>query len=115
VANVEKLEAVMDYIRNHPEEHNQSSWAERGSCGTTLCFAGTTVALAGYAIMWDALTNDAHLCRAPKNAFRNEYISEVAANELELSDAQARSLFLNALTFDDVERTVKDIINEQTP
>jgi len=110
MANVEKLEAVLDYIRTHPEEHDQSVWADRGSCGTTLCFAGTAVVLSGYEILWDETTNDAYLCqRGPETG----HIAEVAADELELSDVQANDLFLSADTFDDVERTVKDIINDE--
>lgn len=112
MANVEKLEAVLDYIRTHPEEYNQTVWADRGSCGTTLCFAGTAVVLSGYKILWDETTTDAYLCqRGPEDG----HIAEVAADELELSDVQASNLFLNAVSFDDVERTVKDIINEQAP
>lgn len=112
MANVEKLEAVLDYIRTHPEEHNQSTWAEKTACGTTLCFAGTAAALAGHQFVWDEFSNDAYLCRAQSG--KVEYVAAVAVRELDLTDAQADALFIHSSTFDEVERTVKDIINEQT-
>jgi len=112
MANVEKLEAVLDYIRSYPEEHNQSAWAEKGACGTTLCFAGTAVVLSGYEIVWQADGHDAYMCQ---RGLETGHIAEVAADELQLSNAQAKDLFLGAFSFDDVERAVKDIINEQGP
>lgn len=112
MANVEKLEAVLDYIRTHPDEHDQSTWAGKGPCGTTLCFAGTAVVLAGYEILWGALAPDSHLCQRGSDV---RSISSVAATDLELSPRRAIELFLNSPAFGDVERKVKDICNEQSP
>ncbi len=39
MANAERLQTVMQYITDHPEEHNQGWWFS-GSCGTAACFAG---------------------------------------------------------------------------
>jgi hypothetical protein len=109
MANVEKLEAVLDYIRTHPEEHDQIQWAEKGdTCGTTLCFAGTAAVLAGYQMVWQA-DDTAYTC---SNGIETEYVSTIAMRELGLTEAQTDSLFIRSVTFDDVERTVKDIINE---
>lgn len=112
MANVEKLEAVLDYIRTHPEEHDQTTWAERGgACGTTLCFAGTAVALAGYQMVWE-LDDTAYIC---SNGSELDAVATIAMRELGLTEDQTDSLFIRSVTFDDVERTVKDIINEHTP
>ena len=116
MANVEKLEAVLDYIRQHPEEHDQGTWAETNACGTTLCFAGTAVVLAGYRVAWKEWDTEAYLCLPPGDeADEFERIDEVAKRILDLDDYQAKRLLLNSETFDDVERVVKDIINEQAP
>jgi len=37
--------ATLDYIREHPEEWNQSSYFS--TCGSTACFAGRALLLAG--------------------------------------------------------------------
>lgn len=39
------LRKVGDYIAEHPEEYDQSFWAQKSACGTTHCVAGTTVFL----------------------------------------------------------------------
>lgn len=41
---------VVLYLRSHPQEWNQSTWARRSACGTTMCFAGTTVVQAGFTL-----------------------------------------------------------------
>lgn len=46
--NTVLLRAVMDNILAHPEGHDQRWFARRTGCGTTECFAGRAVALAGY-------------------------------------------------------------------
>lgn len=45
-------QAVLDYIEEHPEKHDQSNWVmnyesglSENMCGTTMCVAGTSVYL----------------------------------------------------------------------
>lgn len=38
--NTQKLTDTLEYVREHPEEHNQGSWGKRTDCGTTFCIAG---------------------------------------------------------------------------
>lgn len=45
MVNLERLNAVMDYIEAHPEEHDQDSLGIKTKCGTTMCFAGLAVYL----------------------------------------------------------------------
>lgn len=47
--NVPLLTKVMEHIELHPDEHDQSEWAQSDSpqseCGTVKCFAGHAVAM----------------------------------------------------------------------
>lgn len=126
MANVGKIEAVMDYILTHPEEHDQSKWAAKSEgCGTTMCFAGTAVMLAGHRLMWEE-------CRLDPNGFFADYcvlpsehpcvswwgdgfapIADIAAYELELNWEERHALFHDSKSLDDLERVVKDIANGQ--
>lgn len=54
MANVERLKEVREYIREHPEQHEQRFWAQKKGCGTALCLAGTAALLAGQEFEWSA-------------------------------------------------------------
>lgn len=43
--NKDLLERTMSYIEAHPEEHDQTRWAN--ACGTAFCFAGHAAILSG--------------------------------------------------------------------
>lgn len=43
--NADRLHAVLDHIKAHPEQHLQETWGRRTECGTVACFAGWTVLL----------------------------------------------------------------------
>lgn len=124
MANVEKLEATLDHIRMNREQHDQRAWAMKTECGTAMCFAGWTVALEGYEFAWkgepamdfygNAISDDyATRCMKPGVASSESRVEWAAANILELDVPQARELFYHSATFDDVEQTVKDIINAE--
>lgn len=38
-------QAVLDYIHEHPEKHNQLDFFGVNGCGTTMCIAGTVLFL----------------------------------------------------------------------
>lgn len=127
MANVEKLEAVMDHIRMNREQHDQERWAVKTSCGTTMCFAGWTVVLEeGYELKWHDMRTDLALQYSPGLIAYADYcdgpatsgitaapVQMVAEIVLGLTRKQGHSLFHLAKTFDDVEQTVKDIINAE--
>lgn len=48
-----RLDAALAWIDAHPEQHDQSVWMARSSCGTTYCLAGAVVMLAGAEPLWD--------------------------------------------------------------
>lgn len=51
--NAELAYAVLDHIDAHPEQHDQSRWFQKTTCGTTGCFAGWAVVLAGHHVEFD--------------------------------------------------------------
>lgn len=131
MANVEKLEQVLDYIKTHPGKHDQANWAVKGACGTTLCFAGTAVMLAGYEMYWAGRgilswdCGSTSLCKVPEghplsvrmpkdlDAARPLVagIPSVAQRELELTDDEREALFIDAANLDHLEAMVKNIAN----
>lgn len=129
MANVEKLEQVLDYIKTHPEGHDQKDWAVRGACGTTLCFAGTAVMLAGYEMYWAGILSwdrdSTSLCKVPEGHPLSVRMPEdldaarplvagipsVAQRELELTDDEREALFIDAANLDHLEAMVKNIAN----
>jgi hypothetical protein len=43
--------AALRYIEEHPEEWDQENWGMAAPCGSTFCFAGHVVRLAGYTLL----------------------------------------------------------------
>lgn len=110
--NTELAERVLTYVKEHPEEHDQSVWAWRNpdnSCNTTMCFAGTTVVMEyGFdSLNWgDAqVRSQANTATITENGTKQTLpISELAADALDLADWQAQQLFYESETLEDVER-----------
>jgi hypothetical protein len=132
MANVALLGKVLDHIRANRKEHSQEQWARTTRCGTTYCFAGWTVQLAGHEIDWSdcAITETLDVyddavfvtgsCKVPDE--RPEYgelfggsaaIWTVARYELGLTENEAAALFMGANTFAAVEETVARIIADE--
>jgi hypothetical protein len=87
---------VLEYIEAHPEEHDQNSWAvKKMSCGTTMCYAGTTLSLAGYQLLWEKLLNGDFAATEAQNPRTGEIVSieEEAAKLLDLTSWEANRLF----------------------
>lgn len=94
MANRENLILLRDYLWAHPEEHNQTSWARKSSCGTTRCLAGTAAFLAGKEIDWSrgavlAGTGITVTARTTDGL----WIEEVAQEWLGLDPEEANELF----------------------
>ena len=80
---------VLDHIEQHPNLHEQVSWAGKSACGTTGCVAGWTVMLCDgwkYDEMWG-------LVDAEGNTARNAYVFREATASLGLEEEEARELF----------------------
>lgn len=93
-ANVALANKVMEHIEANPEEHDPTRWAIRNSCGTACCFAGRTVVMTGWELIFgrhggsDDLT--AAWCSRDSEV---RFINEVAAEELGLTEDEADELF----------------------
>lgn len=120
MANIQKLEAVLEYIRTHPKEHDQGIWAHRTSCGTAMCMAGTAVALEGHKIIWpeiDLVYYQADKCLVPDGHKAREwgenfgYIWNVAEADLELTSYEADILFEGDNSLQDLEAMVENLAN----
>jgi hypothetical protein len=90
--NVPLLRKTMEYIEAHPQEWDQDEWVAKGSCGTTMCFAGTAAYLMG-AVMDPRV--DVSMCTLPDGSSKN--IEWYAAEQLGLTVAQARAIFYSSV------------------
>lgn len=86
--NVPLLRKTLEHITEHRQEWYQGAWAIRTECGTAYCLAGHAVVLSGHEI------------RVPEGEYQlgyatasGEYVSEVAMEELGLTEWEAERLF----------------------
>lgn len=92
--NVELLQRTMQYINDHPEQHNQERWVN--ICGTSACFAGWAAIFSGMSVeeIWDV--NDMY---------------QVGAKLLDIRYLDANVLFAPTNTRAMLELMVKDLVN----
>ena len=113
VFNADFADSVIGAIEAHPEQHNQSMWAQQNECGTTMCFAGWAVTLAGAKLEFFDIAPDikrAYDCVLPDGQVRN--ISDYAAKLLGINETQREALFHNMNNnLDVIKDIVKDIAN----
>lgn len=53
MADIEKLDRIIDHIERHPEEWRQASYGLRTECGTAFCVAGHAAVLDRAELVWD--------------------------------------------------------------
>lgn len=115
MANVELLERVMTYIKDHPEKHDQSLWLNgtytkvvNGKvsdwCATAGCFAGWTVLLSG-------LYSEAEIYEQWCSTDFCADIPGIAEEVLQISYDDREILFFGTNTRDSLDLMVKDIAN----
>lgn len=107
------LRGVLEHIETHTEEWDQSYWAKKTGCGTSFCFAGWTVVLAGLGdeIQWyedGKWYEDGNLKRA-ETLKDGSTISDTAAMILGLDFDAATRLFYGTNTLDQVRQKVNDL------
>jgi len=102
MANQEKVKAVLDAILEHPEHHDQNNWAKQTSCGTVMCIAGWACHLEGLQFQWDNYYGimpegraDSVVAEASDMLDSEEFVGDMAARILGLSDVEAYRLFHN--------------------
>ncbi len=106
--DVARLRKGLEFALAHPEEHDQSSWAERTVCGTTMCLAGTVVVQAGYTLLWQPGATTSGYARHPKTGARVPVPTQ-ARDLLGITSAQATRLFLDSETIDELYVAANDI------
>lgn len=88
--NAELAYRVLDHIEAHPEEWYQGRWYSELSCGTTACFAGHAVLLAGGKIV--QRIRPFYLAQIPGSDILND-IRDAARSVLGISEWGADCLF----------------------
>lgn len=93
--NTELLLRVADAIENDPGSYDQSMWARRGACGTTMCIAGHACVLSGWRFEFDPAMHivDSGLVSSPDLAFSRVDAEYVAQDLLGFTEEEAESLF----------------------
>lgn len=113
VFNADFADSVVGAIEANPAQHSQSMWAQQNECGTTMCFAGWAVTLAGAKMEFFDIRHDlkrAYDCTLPSGESRN--ISDYAAELLGVNETQREALFHNMNNdIDVIKDIVKDIAN----
>lgn len=120
MANIPRCESVLGYILTHPDEHDQYVWAEKGPCGTAMCFAGTAVHLSDeYDLIWQMWTCNDKYWSAPLAKRKRDgeivSVSDAAQDLLDLTDRESNYMFHAANDVDDLERGVKNMANGVDP
>jgi hypothetical protein len=113
MANVEKCEEVLQFIKDHPEKHDQGTWGHETDCGTAACFAGWAVLLNGYELQLqfgDPFGGHCFDVKSLKTGVRSA-VATAAAEVLELTYGEAMTLFHAGNTFEELEQMVKNISN----
>lgn len=97
---VDRLDTLVEHLRTHPDEHDQSSWrAESIDCGTKMCAAGHAIVLfGGDRFRWNTPYAEAHGTRFFAEVYDTERqrevpISIVAAELLGIDWREADYLF----------------------
>jgi len=116
--NVELLQQTMQFIDDHPEQHDQSSFGYQTECGTFACFAGWACMLSGE-VTWlmqpgfkGLRTREGRLKRV---LTREGLPASAAAQELlGLDDHEAGILFGPHNTREALKLMVKDLVNGDT-
>lgn len=90
--NIPLLRKVLDHVTAHPEEHNQSMWGVRTSCGTAYCIAGHALVMSGVQLGWED-TADGYGYATVDVTKDGEQIHDAARRVLGLDDVQAYLLF----------------------
>lgn len=116
--NIELLEKTMQYIEDHPEQHEQSLWLSQATpgCATAACFAGWACLLDGYeAVAWErwyrAGIDLISFNVRKSDSLVNSHPRELGQALLGLSDADAWVLFYGTNTLDQLKLMTKHLSN----
>lgn len=104
------IKKTMQYIKDHPNEHQQRYMAQKTESGTKFCFAGTAMVLSGYEPEWTP-RGFLHCWKDPEGKVVNHSLLR-AKDLLGLTSGQAEILFSDYATLEDVHYEVKALLGE---
>ena len=118
--NVELLEQTMQYINDHPEQHNQATWLT--DCGTASCFAGWACHLSGWNLFYKVesvgtvnvageFTPVALSTAMARKDERTCNVADAASSELGITWDDRVVLFAAGNSRDVLNLMVKDLVN----
>lgn len=88
---VDLLQRSLDHITEHPEQHDQTTWARRTPTGDIVgCFAYHAAVLAGHTVTVGSMS--CGCCWTVKDS-NGRYVSEIARDALGLTYDQADQLY----------------------
>lgn len=108
MANVERLRALRQTVKVNPENWDQTYWARKTTCGTTMCLAGWAAYLAGKEIDWPKSNNSTSAVNA-EYLTTGETIEGFAREWLELDEYEAEDLF-HSYTQLDAQTVLNELI-----
>lgn len=99
MAKVKRCRILRNYLRMHPETHNQNYWGQKNHCGTTLCAAGATIMLFGIPHRWVLEPSSDYSFRLIAGEYEDSDMSSyqvqhLAAQVLGLTNYESDKLFL---------------------
>lgn len=109
MADIEKLDAALKYIEEHPEEWDQADWGHRSACGTAGCLAYHVGVLDGAEILWSSSESSLEPSRAFVDAIGGKAPSAYAREALRLSTEQSYALFAGGNSLEDL-KTMRDVL-----
>lgn len=90
MANIERIERVLDVIENNLPQWNQNVWGAQTDCGTQFCFAGFGMLDAGYQFVGRGGWGD---FKTPEGEIVTHDFSYHGAKVFDLTERQANALF----------------------
>lgn len=127
MANAERLQGTLDYIKAHPEKHHQCTWIsfEGGppgqadlsdpdldpvhGCGTVACYAGWASLLYGPEERWRPVRLGSEFFDHPaRGQIHTRHLAPVL---LDLDADEADYLFSATRTLDELETAIGEIID----
>lgn len=99
------MDKILDQITQHPETHNQGSFANRDACGTTYCVAGWACVLSGVELGFQTFETYEYA----DSTVDGESIVDKAEQLLGISPTESYRLFIGAQTMRGIKSAVKRI------
>jgi hypothetical protein len=101
----------MQYIEDHPEEHNQGMWFTKTACGTAACFAGTACILSGMKPDFSVREHNYGNISYYVQEDRARWVKPIATDLLGISEEDSEVLFHAHNTVEELKLYVKDLLN----